>query len=49
MRWSLWCARTEMDEDIAEKAKADRALRVIYLVMVVFTVLPFALFFLLKR
>jgi hypothetical protein len=38
-----------MHEDNAEKAKADRALRVIYLVMVLFAVLPFALYFLFIR
>lgn len=32
-----------MDEDSAEKAKADRALRIILVVMAIGTVLPFAL------
>jgi hypothetical protein len=34
-----------MDEDSPEKAKADRALRIILMVMAIGTVLPFALFY----
>jgi len=34
-----------MDEDSLEKVKADRALRIILVVMAVGTVLPFALYF----
>ena len=33
-----------MDEDTPEKAKADRAIRIILFVMVIGTVLPIALF-----
>jgi hypothetical protein len=36
-----------MDEDSPEKVKADRALRIILVLMVVGTVLPFALYFVL--
>jgi hypothetical protein len=34
-----------MDEDTPEKAKADRALHIILVVMVIGTVLPFALYY----
>jgi hypothetical protein len=34
-----------MDEDTPEKAKADRALRIIIVLMAVGTVLPLALFY----
>lgn len=34
-----------MDEDTAEKAKADRAQNIILVVMVIGTVLPFALYY----
>jgi hypothetical protein len=34
-----------MDENSAEKAKADRALRIILVLMAVGTVLPLALFY----
>jgi hypothetical protein len=45
MRLAVWCAGTEMDEDSAEKAKADRAVNIILLVMVIGTILPFVLFY----
>jgi hypothetical protein len=34
-----------MDEDSAEKVKADRALRILIVVMAIGTVLPFALYY----
>ena len=45
MRSGVWCARTEMDEDTPEKAKADRAVNIILLVMVIGVVLPLVLFY----
>ena len=48
MQRGLWCAETEMDEDNPEKAKAERAIQIIFVLMAVGTFLPFALFYLFR-
>ena len=49
MRKGVWCARSEMDVDLAEKAKARRAQRLLYALMIVMIVSPLAVYWLRNR
>lgn len=49
MQSRVWCAQTEMHEEITEKAKAERAIRILFVLIAVGTFLPFALFYLFRQ